>query len=105
MTYTKFLNYNIDTVVYGYYNIGLTSIQLMSNEEGPIATATINPSPWTIAELNFPLDMNWNIVVDTNNCGEEIINWLIENNIAKPTRWQVQQGYCTYPVMRLVDKH
>lgn len=105
MKYTNYADFKIDEVIFNQYtNTGLTSIQLMNNEEGPIATATVNPAPYTIAELNFPLDPHWNIVVDTNNCGAEMMEWLVENNIAIPTKWVIQQGYCQYPVMRLTNK-
>lgn len=91
--YTKFEGFNIDEVVYSTYRTtGNTAIQLMNNQEGPIACATVNVTP-------LPKNM---IAIDTNNCGEQIVNWLLENKIIIGKQLQtVQSGYCTYPVYKL----
>lgn len=91
--YTKFEEFNIDEVVYSTYTTtGNTAIQLMNYEEGPIACATVNVTP-------LPKNM---IAIDTNNNGEEIVNWLLENKIiiGRPL-YNVESGYCSYPVYRL----
>lgn len=94
--YTKFMNYTINNVVvtkYSYTNA--IAIQLENRIEGPIATATVN-IPDTLTSTD-------EIIVDTNNCGNEIIDWLYANNfiISKtPTRY-VHSGYCSYPVLKV----
>jgi hypothetical protein len=91
--YTKFEGFKIHEVIYStYVTTGNTSIQLMNNQEGPIACATVNVIP-------LPKNM---IAIDTNNNGEEIVDWLLENNIiiGKQLR-TVESGYCSYPVYRL----
>lgn len=34
--------------------------------------------------------------IDTNNLGNGIINWLVKNNIAKPTGLAWPSGFCMY---------
>ena len=36
--------------------------------------------------------------IDTNNNGEEIAQWLIDNKIAYPTGFIGFSGFCTYPL-------
>jgi hypothetical protein len=91
--YTKFSGFKIHEVRYNTYTTtGNTAIQLMNNQEGPIACATVNV---------IPLPKDW-IAIDTNNNGEEMVDWLLENNIiiGKQLR-TVESGYCSYPVYRL----
>lgn len=38
--------------------------------------------------------------IDTNNLGNEIIHWLVENNIAKPTGMIGFSGFCSYPLFK-----
>lgn len=91
--YTKFEKFIIHEVVYSTYSTtGNTAIQLMNYNEGPIACATVNVIP-------LPRNM---IAIDTNNNGEQIVDWLLENEIIIGKQLQtVQSGYCTYPVYRL----
>lgn len=42
--------------------------------------------------------------IDTNNLGEEILNWLKDNGIAKPTGEYGFSGYCTYPLFKFDKK-
>ena len=38
--------------------------------------------------------------VDTNNLGEKIIKWLVDNNLGKPTGRYGKSGFCTYPEVK-----
>jgi hypothetical protein len=90
------MNYPIHNVIvtkYRYTNA--IAIQLENRIDGPIATATVNipDTPTSVDE----------IIVDTNNCGNEIIDWLYDNKfiISKtPTRW-AHSGYCSYPIFKV----
>ena len=42
--------------------------------------------------------------IDTNNLGNEITQWLVENNIAKPTFFTGFSGYCAYPLFKFNDE-
>ena len=43
--------------------------------------------------------------VDTNNLGEEIIDWIVKNGLGKPTGRTAPSGYCEYPEVRFdLDK-
>ena len=94
--YTKFMNYTINNVtVTKYRYTNAIAIQLENRTEGPIATATVN-----IPDTTTSID---EIIVDTNNCGNEIIDWLYDNKfiISKtPTRW-THSGYCSYPIFKV----
>ena len=54
---------------------------------------------WTVvtANLGFLCDKNCSYI-DTNNNGEEIRDWLVQNKLATPTRRSDRSGYCTYPI-------
>lgn len=56
----------------------------------PYATITVNidtlPSPYAAA-------------IDTNNLGDSMLNWLIDNGLATHTGMILQSGYCIYPVV------
>lgn len=37
--------------------------------------------------------------IDTNNNGQNVVDFLVENGIARPTGIDLQSGFCRYPVM------
>jgi len=60
------------------------------------------PEPWSDLTVNlwwFKCDEDC-ALIDTNNNGEQIIDWLIENNIAVPTGRKEISGFCVYPEVR-----
>jgi hypothetical protein len=69
------------------------------------------PMPWgtiTVRLDDYPCEGNRQFV-DTNNNGEEIVNWLIENNLGTPTGRIGYSGYCQYPEFEFnideINKH
>lgn len=42
--------------------------------------------------------------VDTNNLGESIIRWLVDNNIAKEKHVYGSSGFCTYPLVEFTQE-
>lgn len=42
--------------------------------------------------------------IDTNNLGNDILKWLEDNGIAKPTGEYGHSGYCTYPLFEFDEK-
>ena len=55
--------------------------------------------PWCNLTVNLPehtIDGN-KAFLDTNNCSEEIIEWLLENGHANIIG-KAQSGYCIYPL-------
>ncbi len=69
-------------------------IGIVSWEEG-------YPEPWSDLTVNLGVSMEPDCAfIDTNNNGEGIIDWLIENNIAIPTGYWAKSGFCTYPEVR-----
>lgn len=69
------------------------AIDMMSDEDGyiePYAHLTVNIDDF---------DDDYTACIDTNNLGEDIIDWLEENEIAIPLGYSLQSGFCSYPVV------
>lgn len=59
------------------------------------------PEPWGDLTVNLGVPMEPDCAfIDTNNCGDGVIDWLIENNIAIPTGDWGRSGFCIYPEVR-----
>jgi hypothetical protein len=65
------------------------AIQLWSDDE-PFSTLTTN--------LFVKLPPN-QAFVDTNNNGNEIIDWIIANGFGKPVGISQRSGFCMYPLV------
>lgn len=81
-------DYNINFEVTSYVDDGGLAI-VMHCEGEPFATLTVNLE-------DFPTYGN-KAFVDINNLGEEIINWIEENNIGVRTSRLGFSGFCVYP--------
>ena len=60
--------------------------------------------PWCNLTVNLPshtLEKN-KAFLDTNNCSEEIINWLLENGHANVIG-KAKSGYCIYPLVEFSE--
>lgn len=60
------------------------------------------PEPWSTLTVNFNhsfLEPNC-AFIDTNNNGDEIIDWLLENQLGELTGKYERSGYCSYPEFR-----
>ena len=55
----------------------------------PYASLTVN-IPWEACNDNHAF-------VDTNNCGEKMLKWIIDNNLGMQTGRFVRSGHCAYP--------
>ena len=56
------------------------------------------PEPWGDLTVCLDTDCKPNCAfIDTNNNGNEIINWLIENKLGKLTGRMKMSGWCLYP--------
>lgn len=54
--------------------------------------------PWSDLTVNLDTKLAPNrAYIDTNNNGNEIINWLISNKLGKPTGRYGASGFCVYP--------
>ena len=78
-------------------------VGLITNEEG-------YPEPWQNLTVNLSVKCAPDCgFIDTNNNGEEIIDWLIENNLGKPTGKIRASGWCVYPEFKFnvseLEKH
>lgn len=74
-----------------YANNNNLYIGLITHDEGSL-------EPWSDLTVNLgsklPPDRAY---VDLNNNGREIINWLIDNELAIPTFATKISGFCEYP--------
>lgn len=56
------------------------------------------PEPWSILTVNLDEKCEPNCAfIDINNNGSHIVDWLIENNLGKPTGRLGYSGFCVYP--------
>lgn len=56
------------------------------------------PQPWQNLTVNLSVRCAPNCAyIDTNNNGNEIIEWLEQNGLGKPTGNLMPSGWCIYP--------
>ena len=56
------------------------------------------PDPWSDLTVNLSIYCKPNCAfIDTNNNGNEIINWLTVNHLGKLTGRMEMSGWCLYP--------
>ena len=70
------------------------AIKMYSNDAGymePWSTLTVNLS------VKLPPDCAY---IDTNNNGDEVIDWIIKNKLGTPTGEVRRSGYCVYPMVK-----
>lgn len=74
-----------------YTENGNLYVGLITNEDG-------YPAPWSDLTVNLSVKCAENCAfIDTNNNGEEIIDWLVKNKLGKPTGRIRASGWCIYP--------
>lgn len=85
--------YEIKLVANTYANNKRLAVQALTVPDGePFAIITVN--------IDYPLSDNKAVTafIDTNNCGFlNIERFLQDNQIAAPTGWYGESGYCIYP--------
>ena len=80
------------------YLTGNLAIQMMTDtEDGPILWNVLTVNLMGICDKNCAF-------IDTNNNGDEILKWIKENRLARPTGNFVGSGYCKYPEYRFYKK-
>lgn len=77
------------------YNTGNLAVILMRKEEAGYWDV------WTVLTVSLPVLCDTNCAyIDVNNNGEEILEWLTQNQLAVPTGRSERSGYCEYPEYR-----
>lgn len=82
------------------------SLKVTSYMDGSLAIAMICwekgwPEPWNTLTVNLGgLQYRDCAYIDTNNNGEEILEWIQSNGLAYPTGNYAGSGYCIYPEYR-----
>ena len=78
-----------------YATNGATAVDLIWVSETGI-------EPWNNLTINLDgYPPKHHAYIDTNNNGNEIVEWLISNHLAEPTGLFRQSGFCVYPMMKL----
>ena len=81
-------------LVLGYYPNGSFGIALNSWSEG-------YAEPWSTLTINLGYELPpYCAYVDTNNNGEDIVDWIIENNLGELTGDYGYSGFCKYPLVK-----
>lgn len=58
------------------------------------------PEPWSMLTVNLSRKCKPNCAyIDTNNNGDEIINWIIDNNLGTDVGVYEVSGFCIYPMV------
>ena len=74
-----------------YIENGNLYVGLISNDNG-------YAEPWQNLTVNLSVKCKENCAfIDTNNNGDEIIEWLAENNLGHCTGKIMPSGWCVYP--------
>lgn len=83
--------HTIEISAANYYENDNLAIRLICWDEGW-------PEPWSTLTVNLSIKLPSNrAFVDTNNNGEDIIDWITENGLGKLTGRVEQSGFCLYP--------
>jgi len=70
--------------------LGFDCFDKQDESIGPFCSATINIIPLAYLEA----------VIDTNNNGNTLLDFLEENGFGQRTPFAVQSGFCVYPIFR-----
>ena len=74
-----------------YAENGNLYVGMITNEEG-------YPEPWSNLTVNLSVPCKPNCAyIDTNNNGNEVINWLESNGLGEKTGRVNFSGWCSYP--------
>ena len=74
-----------------YLQNGNLYVGLVTHEAG-------YPEPWSDLTVNLSVKCEENCAfIDTNNNGDEIIEWLLNNNLGLLTGRVKRSGFCLYP--------
>ena len=85
---------SLDCQVRSYYNNGNLALLLQDWNNG-------EPEPWGDLTVNLGISLDQDCAfVDVNNLGQEILPWLENEGLAKPTGRTQQSGFVSYPEYR-----
>lgn len=83
--------HTIQLAVNAYYYGGNLAIQMFSFENG-------YAEPWSDLTVNLDDTLPLNCAyIDTNNNGEDILDWIKRYQLAVPTGRYSRSGFCQYP--------
>ena len=97
---------------YGKYHITLKKGTYLSN--GSLYVRMVETTPKGKKIKNYFDDLTVNLMfsnanenkqyIDTNSLGNDILKWLKDNGIAKPTGEYGHSGFCTYPLYKFTKE-
>lgn len=84
-------NHKITFELNAYASNGNLAVEMVCWDDG-------YPEPWSRLTVNLDIKCESNCAfIDTNNNGDDIVFWLINNNLGGLTGRVGQSGFCTYP--------
>ncbi len=84
----------LELQVRSYYNAGRLSLQLVDWTSG-------EPEPWGRLTTNLCVPVaKDHAFIDVNNLGKDILSWIEENGLGKPTGRIEKSGFAAYPEYR-----
>lgn len=91
----QYKQWNCTVLISHYTTNNRTAIALNDAKDGmPIASLSVNLVDEPVQEGE--------VVIDTNNCGQEAVQILMEAGIIGEQLRTAQSGFCTYPVHKLL---
>lgn len=75
--------------------LAVTMVDYAEGYEEPYATLTVN-----LESFPYPLDADTAFLNTNICCGVDILQWVVENNIAYPMGVTETSGFCEYPLVR-----
>ncbi len=85
---------SLELQVRSYYNGGALSLLLVDWSSG-------EPEPWGRLTTNLCTAVGKDhALIDVNNLGEDILPWIEENGLGKPTGHSERRGFAVYPEYR-----
>ena len=77
-----------------YAENGSLAIQMLTDDNGFM-------EPWSMLTVNLSVTLPEGYAyVDTNNNGDEILDWIIENELGELTGELGYSGFCIYPLVK-----
>ena len=107
MKYTVYgTSYEVELVFSSYATNGATAIQLMSDEEGPIATATVNPVDEEFDRMVKKDGGHRFVCIKDYSENEGMTQFLMENNVIKPDLIaSLPSGFVLLGVFELTEEY
>ena len=83
----------LDTAEYTNGRLAVEMLEVVDSWVEPWSMLTVNVPDTELSDKNCAF-------IDTNNNGNDIVFWLMENGLGSPTARWAYSGFCSYPEFR-----